>query len=218
MMNHTDARFETECPTQEMLAALLAATGALPSELTGDWSRTITGDAEMQRLSSHVATCNHCIGELRAATYRLTLASEIPLPVPADIAARALADDRPHRRPAVAERAGAFAGLRDWLVASIRLPVLVPAAIAALALIVVVPRLQTPDESNEALSRAVELRQVARVTVDTAAVHAERDQTSGVIMTLNRGDRAVLVGEQGDWYRVALADGSQGWIERRAFD
>jgi hypothetical protein len=209
-MNHTDAK----CPTQETLTAFLAATG----DLAGDWPRSVPGDAEMQRLNEHVAACNDCIEELRAASYRLALANEIPVPVPAHIAAQTLPASQPRRRPEVTERAGVFAGLRDWLVASIRLPVLVPAAVAALALIVVVPRLQTPNESSEELSRAVELRQIARITVDSAAVYTEHDRASGVIMTLSRGDRAVLVGEQDDWYRVALADGSEGWIERRAFD
>jgi hypothetical protein len=113
---------------------------------------------------------------------------------------------------------GWLAELRERLAAAVTMPVLVPVALAALALIVIVPRLQNPTVRDGELSRAVELRQPARVTVDSAAVRKEPAGDAVVVTTLVRGDRTVLVAQQGDWYRVALADGGEGWIERRAFE
>lgn len=216
-MNHTDARSAATCPTSETLAAFLAASATLPAVLAGDAPAAMLSDAEKRALNDHVTACDRCLEELRAASYRLALADEIAAPVPAQVAARAAADPRPHLRPTAVESAGPLAAVRDWLAATIRMPVLVPVALAAMALIVVVPQLRTNTTDGE-LSRAVELRQIARVTADTAVVRTERDGSSPALGTLARGDRAVLVGERDGWYRIALADGSEGWIERSAFD
>ena len=82
----------------------------------------------------------------------------------------------------------------------------------------IVPRLQNPTAPEAELSRAVEMRQQARVTAASAAVRKEPAAEADVIATLARGDSTVLVAQKGDWYRVALADGGEGWIERRAFE
>jgi hypothetical protein len=215
-MTHTDARLGASCPSQETLAAFLVTSASVPVELTGDWPGV--SDEQMQALSRHLAVCDRCVEELRAASHRLALANEIAAPVPSELVARVNADLRPRARVAPLERFRPLVALRDWAASTLRLPVLVPAALAALALIVVVPRLQQWTSSDAELSRAVELRQVARITVEAAAVHSARDTASPVLTTLVRGDRAVLNGEQDDWYRVELADGAEGWIERNAFD
>lgn len=216
-MNHIDARFSASCPSPETLTAFLAASAALPPQLVGEWSSPV-GDDEMRGLSAHVAACDHCVEELRVVSRRLALAAAMPLPVPPGLVRQTVAAIAPAAASVPAAAPGWLTGMREWLLAGIRMPVLAPAALAALALIVVVPRLQAPPDSSQELSRAVELRQVARVTVDGAAVRAERTAAAAVLMTLVRGDRAVLVGEQDGWYRVALADGTEGWIERSAFD
>jgi hypothetical protein len=215
-MNHTDARFDAMCPTEETLAAYLAASGSLPPELTRGWGRTAFSDEEMRALSAHVGACDRCVDELRTATRRLSLAAEIPVAVPAQVAARAAAAAAQPAAAAPSRSGARLADLRERLKAVVRMPILVPMALAALALIVIVPRLQTAPDSE--LTRAVELRQAARITADSAAVRQQPTAEAAVIATLNRGDSTVLVAQDGDWYRVALADGGEGWIERRAFE
>jgi hypothetical protein len=206
-MNHTDARF------------YLAASRELPV-LEPGWGDTVLSDEELRALATHVDACDRCIEELRVASRRLTLATEMAVEVPAAVAARAaIAAGMPSKVAAKTSVAGGwFAELRERLAAAVTMPVLVPVALAALALIVIVPRLQNPTVRDGELSRAVELRQPARVTVDSAAVRKEPAGDAVVVTTLVRGDRTVLVAQQGDWYRVALADGGEGWIERRAFE
>lgn len=217
-MNHTDARVEATCPTPETLTAFLAASGALPSEVAEGWPRAGVTDAEMQALSTHVAGCDRCVEDLRTASRRLALTAEMALPVPAEVVARAGSLTGPQAETVAADRTGWLSDLREWMAAAIRMPVLVPAALAALALIVVVPRLQTTPAPQEELSRAVELRQAARVTADSVAIRAGRSTDATVIETLVRGDRAILTAEEDGWYRVALADGAEGWVERSAFE
>lgn len=217
-MTHTDARTEGACPTQETLTAFLAASGALPPGLAEDWPRDAVSGEELRALSTHLATCDSCVEDLRTASRRLASAADIPMPVPSEVLARAQALAEPRAETVAGERAGWIAEVREWLSATIRMPVLVPAALAALALIVVVPRLQTTSAPQDELSRAVELRQPARVTAETAAVRAARSDDAAVLETLVRGDRAILTAEEDGWYRVALADGAEGWIERSAFE
>lgn len=218
-MNRTEARFDAMCPTEETLAAYLAASGSLPSELTEGWNRMALSAEELRALTAHVDACDRCVEELRAASRRLASAAEIPIAVPAAVAARAGAlVDRPRTDPARGGFSTWIAGLRERLAAAVSMPVLVPVALAALALVVIVPRLQSPTAPEAELSRAVEMRQQARVTADSAVVRKEPASEAAVITTLTRGDHTVLVARQGDWYRVALADGGEGWIERRAFE
>jgi hypothetical protein len=186
--------------------------------LAEDWPRGVVTDDEMQALSTHVTACDHCVEDLRTASRRLALAADMPVPVPSEIVARVLAGATAQRQPVAAEHNSWLAEVGQRLAAMIRMPVLVPAAVAALALIVIVPRLQTPTGSQEELSRAVELRQPARVTADIAVVRAARSGDAAVLVTLARGDRAILTAEEDGWYRVALADGAEGWVERRAFE
>jgi SH3-like domain-containing protein len=57
------------------------------------------------------------------------------------------------------------------------------------------------------------------VTAAAATVRAERNNPdSETIANLRRGDQIVLVGEQDGWYRISLADGTEGWVERAAFE
>jgi hypothetical protein len=218
-MSHTDTRFDAMCPTEEALAAFLAASGSLPPDLMQGWDRTALSEEELRALTAHVDVCDRCVEELQTASRRLALAAEMPIPVPAEVAARTAIVVEQLDAQTTSRGFGTWiAELGERLKAAISMPVLVPVALAALALIVVVPRLQTSTAPDAELSRAVDMRQSARVTADSAVVRKEPAADGAVIKTLKRGEHMVLIAQQGDWYRVALADGGEGWIERRAFE
>lgn len=217
-MKATDTRRAGEaCPSAETLAAFLATARSLPAELATDWQHDLVSADEQRAVTAHIATCDQCVEELRTAHRRLLLAAEIPIAVPPAIAARvtALAPENP---PATAGLAAWIVGLRDRLGAALRLPVLVPAAAAIALLVVFAPRPESSTPTSREMSRSVDLRQPARVTVESAAVRAERRTDAETIATLPRGARVDLLREDDGWFRVALADGTEGWIERIAFE
>ena len=218
-MSHTDTRFDAMCPTEETLAAFLAASGSLPPELTQGWDRAAFSEAELQALTAHVDACDRCVEELQTASRRLALTAEMPIVVPADVAARTAIVAQQRKTESTPRGFSVWiAELGERFKDAISMPVLVPVAIAALALIVIVPRWQSSTAPDAELSRAVDMRQSARVTADSAVVRKEPTADGAVVTTLKRGEHTVLVAQQGDWYRVALADGGEGWIERRAFE
>lgn len=218
-MKPTELKVDAKaCPSAETLTAYLAQTDSLPAALARGWRDAITDDEE-HRVTAHLAVCDRCVEDLRTAQCRLAIAAEVPLSVPADVAARAVAV-MPLRPPATFEGSSAWIeNARRWLTGALRLPVLVPAAAALTLVLVFAPRPQSPQSSQRELSRAVPMRQPARVTAAAATVRAERNNPdSETIANLRRGDQIVLVGEQDGWYRISLADGTEGWIERAAFE
>jgi uncharacterized protein YgiM (DUF1202 family) len=68
------------------------------------------------------------------------------------------------------------------------------------------------------MSRVLERHERLRVTAEEALVRTQPAFRQPVVATLRRGTSVKVIGEEGDWYRVVLADGKQGWMERRAFE
>jgi spore germination protein len=61
------------------------------------------------------------------------------------------------------------------------------------------------------------------VNVDNASVRQRPGTTFPIIAHMDRGAKLALIGVQGDWYKVSLFNGNQGWISKtvstlRAFD
>jgi hypothetical protein len=218
-MKPTDSKAHAPaCPNSETLTAYLAASDSLPAELASGWRADAIDDDEKRRVAAHLAVCDRCVEDLVTAQRRLSRAAEVPLAVPADVAARAAAAMASTPAAVLRDRNAWIGNARRWLSEALRLPVLVPALAALTLVLVFAPRPQSSPSAPRELSRAVPMRQAARVTAVAASVRTERSPGSEIIANLRRGDSIVLVGEQDGWYRISLADGSEGWIERTAFE
>jgi hypothetical protein len=101
-----------------------------------------------------------------------------------------------------------------------RLPILVPAALAAGALLMVATRPPTTEQSGQGeRSRAVAPDAVKlRVTAVEATVRSRPSMQSEVVATVHRGTVAEITGEERDWYEVRIDGGHPGWVEREAFE
>lgn len=197
------------CPNDEWLVAFLIAEQ--PSLAEPGAARVSL--PEHDAIAAHVRGCDRCVAELRIARDRMRLAFEVDAPVPAAVLGRAT-------HP-VGSAPAVSAGEVSWwrgLVERIRLPLLVPvAAAAALLLIVGMPQRQ-PVSAPEELTRAVSLRQPARVTAARATLHVAPQSASLAVAGLERGANVFLLAEQEGWYRIELADGETGWMEKSAFE
>jgi len=183
---------------------------------------TLAGD-ERATLEGHLSECDACLSVMASLNRRLGVAPRVDIAVPADVQLRArhaieagltglrpLAADAP-RSVALLHRARRL----------LRLPVLVPAALAAGALLAVAlqPGWIGPTGSGER-SRAVSPAASAklRVTAVEATVRSRPSMQSEVVGTVRRGALVEVAGEERDWYEVRLDGGRPGWVEREAFE
>src|SRR5262249_45134119 len=100
----------------------------------------------------------------------------------------------------------------------LRLPTLLPLSFAAGALLVVARETWLTPAAPRVLTRAVAIRQSLPLTAATALVRAAPQNEAAVGGELSPGDLVDISGEDGEWYRVDLSGGSQGWVERHAFE
>lgn len=197
------------CGTTEMLVSYLT---------------TGLSDAERHSIDTHVRGCNQCIRTLTLLQRRLLSAEEIPAPVPAFLVERATAAATPARSPAkpaagLAEAWSALSSVGRRLSAHIRLPALVPAAVAAGALLVVAGEhnWMQPEPLKE-MARAVPSHRTLRITAAEAVVRAQPNTRTDVVARLTRGTPLEVTSLEKDWYRVTLPGGAEGWVERQAFE
>jgi Bacterial SH3 domain len=181
-------------------------------------------DDEQRGLDTHLQGCDRCVGSLSSMRRHLGMAAEVAVPVPAAVFDRvaglgATAASSSARRPAP------LSALLDRVFGVFRWPVLVPVAVAATALLVLVSQSDvTRPAPQQERSRAVSTRQTLPVTVPEAEVwpqpaRVREGMTGGQVMaTIKRGTRIAVVGEKGDWYQVTLPNGTTGWMERNAFE
>jgi hypothetical protein len=226
MTDRHPPRGHAACPGDELLIAYLTASSALaalPSALS---------DIERSRIEEHLQTCGSCVQALAMMQRRLGVTAEIPAPVPGAVAellgvttpqlaadGAAVAPPQHSGLSTQHSRVGWFGSIRDRLSAVLRLPVLVPAAVAAVAVLVVaVQQSWRRPALQPEMSRVLERHERLRVTAEEALVRTQPAFRQPVVATLRRGTSVKVIGEEGDWYRVVLADGKQGWMERRAFE
>jgi hypothetical protein len=197
------------CSTTEMLVSYLT---------------TGLSDAERRSIDTHVRGCDQCIGTLTLLQRRLLSAEEVPAPVPAALMERATAAATREHRPAkpaagLAEAWSALSSVGRRLSAHIRLPALVPAAVAAGALLVVAGEHNwTQPEPFKEMTRAVPSHRTLRITAPEAVVRAQPNSRTEIVATLNRGATLEVTTLEKDWYRVTLPGGTEGWVERQAFE
>jgi anti-sigma factor RsiW len=190
------------CPADELLAAYLT---------------TGLSDTERSAIDGHVRACNRCVRELTTAQRRLALDAEISAPLPAAVLDRLRIPPQPS--PALRAQPSMVNWLWQQLSALLQVPVFVPLAAAALALFFVVT--QYPGwmgTSPRDMTRAVHTSTTLRVSIAEAPVRERPAIRQPVVATLRRGDEVAIAGEEDDWYHVVLPDGTQGWMERRAFE
>jgi len=193
-----------DCPSDEWLVAFL--TGGL-------------NVAERQQVDRHLQRCDQCVESLMIAHRRLRIASEVPAPIPAGVRQRTepAPTGRTAPSPPAVRRPAGVSRLLGWLASGRRLPVLVPIAVAAGALLVIATQ-QTWEPRPRDRTRALPMSQTLRVTATAAAVRRQPTLRADVLATLHRGAAVEIRGEERDWYRIALPGGAEGWVDRSAFE
>lgn len=199
------------CATEEHL--VIYATGGLSG-------------AERAAVAAHVASCDACIAALALLHRRLRVSAVVDTPIPAGIQHRALlaletgvrslAPGIERSQPVVLRSAVLLHRVRRL----IRMPVLVPMAMAAGALLMVAWQPGWMDSSGSAeRSRAVAPDTAKRrVTVTEAAVRSRPSMQSEIVATVRHGALVEIAGEERGWYEVRVDGGRPGWVEREAFE
>jgi len=179
-------------------------------------------ERERAAVETHLSRCDACVYGIALLRKRLRIEDSVDCAVPTalrekvrdliEAGARDLAEEsREHAPAAWAHR------VWEALDRMLRLPVLVPAAVAAGALLVVGIQNQNAGSGSAGI-RAVEQVSVARVTARRALVRDLPRATGEVVGELREGDQVQLAGEERDWYRVLLSNDRSGWVEREAFE
>ena len=93
----------------------------------------------------------------------------------------------------------------------LRLPILIPMSLAAGVLLFVgTHALLSPPQ--RVLMRAVQMQRA----IHEAPVRALPSAQAPIVGRITGGEMVDVRAEQSDWYRIALPDGSEGWIEAGA--
>lgn len=182
-------------------------------------------EGERAVVEQHLGHCDPCVYGLSLLHRRLRVQDFVDQPVPAQLQERVRTiievEGREHAAQGVARvpHVGWWERVRDTLDNVLRLPVLLPVAVAAGALLVVgvreadLVRSVAPSDI-----RAVDLARNLRVTAGRAEVRVQPRQSAAVVVTVDRGQLLRLAGEERDWYRVELPEGGAGWVAKEAFE
>lgn len=173
---------------------------------------------EVGAVTAHLAVCDGCVRAMAGLRGRVGAPAAIAVAVPASVQRRARdAFATPETVPAVPAHVASLARWRRAL----RAPVLIPAALAAGALLMVALRapFDLPLGGGEERARSV-LGESAplRVTVAEAVVRSRPSRQSDIVTTLGRGTAARVAGIERDWYEVQIDGKRLGWVEREAFE
>lgn len=178
-------------------------------------------DGERVAVEAHLSRCDSCVYSVSLLRKRLHVDGSVDRAVPAalrekvrdiiDAGARDLAVEAQPRAMSWVHR------VREGLDRFLRLPVLVPVAVAAGALLVI--GVQSPDGAPDRSGiRAVERVETLRVTAGRATVRESPRASSPVVAELKAGASIRVASEDRGWYRVILSDERSGWVEREAFE
>jgi len=183
------------------------------------------GADERVVVEKHLGHCDACVYGLSLLHRRLRIQDTVERPVPALFQERVRAIIEMEARERVVRDSEPVPAARWWgrvresLDRFLRLPVLLPAAVAAGALLVVGVRggrLAAPGAPSE--FRAVDLTRDLRVTAGRAEVRERPSANSALLGTVQRGQLVRVAGEERDWYRVESAESGTGWVAKEAFE
>ncbi len=179
-------------------------------------------ESERGAVEAHLSRCDACVYGIALLRKRLHIDSTVDHAVPTalrekvrDIIEAGTRDLADHAAPPAA---GWVHRVQESLDRFLRLPVLVPAAVAAGALLVVGVQNQNAISGGASGIRAVEQVSTMRVTANRAFVRDLPRATGAVVAELRVGELVTLAGEDRDWYRVMLSKDRSGWVEREAFE
>ena len=175
----------------------------------------MTGAAVDGAIEEHLLSCAACVESVAIMHSRSRVAALAAVPVPSALQERIRSwPSRPGKSP---QRWRAAVG--TGLSVARRLPVLMPLSFAAGALLALLVEQQWPRGGvTQPVTRSVATRRALAVTAPEGQLRSEPHPRSAIIAMLNRGTMTEVLAEYRDWYRVRLADGREGWVERRAFE
>lgn len=178
-------------------------------------------------IETHLSHCDSCVYGISLLRKRLRIDDCVDRAVPSalrekvreviEAGAREIAEQHAAGSAAPAQALWLHR-VRDSLDRFLRLPVLVPAAVAAGALLVIGVQNQNAAPGGASGIRAIEQVSTLRVTVPRASVRAEPRANGAILAELDLGDAVRVAGEERDWYRVLLPGEQSGWVEREAFE
>lgn len=179
-------------------------------------------DADRQAVEAHLSRCDACVYGVSLLHRRLRIDETVDQPVPAALRARVRELIEAGGRDLAGQSAPSapvdwLHRVRDGLDRFLRLPVLVPVAVAAGALLVIGVQRDVGGPGSSGI-RAVEQVADMRVTAARALVRELPRATGVVVAEVKAGDIVRVASEDRDWYRVILADQRSGWVEREAFE
>jgi SH3-like domain-containing protein len=109
-----------------------------------------------------------------------------------------------------------MSGVPAWRAAALRLPIMIPAAVAVVAVLMVATQTWLTPPGPRSLTRSVAIPQHVRVTALGAPVRRQPNGHAEVIAMVTRGMVVDVGGEERDWLHVTLPNGTDGWVEQRA--
>lgn len=179
-------------------------------------------DRERLAVEAHLSRCDACVYGLSLLQRRLRVESSVDRPVPSALQqhVRGLIEAGAQdlaKASAPAPDSSWLHRVRETLDQVLRLPVLVPVAVAAGALLVVGVQNRQVEPGSSGI-RAVEQISSLQVTANRALVREVPRANGAVVSELRAGDRVEVAGEDRDWYRVQLSGNRSGWVEREAFE
>jgi anti-sigma factor RsiW len=191
--------------------AWTCAGGPTPEDLVA----YVTGAAADGAIEEHLLSCAACVESVAIMHSRLRVGAPAAVAVPAALLERVRPRPSSPGKGSRRWRAAVGAGVS----AARRLPVLMPLSFAAGALLALMVQQLWPDGGvPHPVTRSVTTRRALAVTASEGQLRSEPHPRAAIIATLNRGTMTEVLTEYRDWYRVRLADGSEGWIERHAFE
>ena len=175
----------------------------------------VTGAAVDGAIEEHLLSCAACVESVAIMHSRLRVGALAAVPVPSALQERIRSWPSRPGKSSPRWRAAVGTGLS----AARRLPVLMPLSFAAGALLALMVQQLWPEGGvPHPVTRSVTTRRALAVTASEGQLRSEPHPRAAIIATLNRGTMTEVLAEYRDWYRVRLADGSEGWVERRAFE